>query len=86
MTTTEAAIRPRIWGDVYAVLGEQADGDRWTVRIYVKSLVMWIWLGCTLMMIGGLVSLADRRLRVGAPGKRKAAAWPPAHAGVDGDD
>jgi len=85
MTTTEAAIRPRAWGDIYAVLGEPTDDGRWTVRIYVKSLVIWIWLGCLIMMIGGLVSLADRRLRVGAPGKRKAASWTPAHAGT-GDD
>jgi cytochrome c-type biogenesis protein CcmF len=86
-STTEAAIRPRAWGDIYAVLGEKADNGRSTVRIYVKPLVLWIWIGCGLMTLGGLVSLADRRLRVGAPGKRNAETWTPAHAGMDaGDD
>ena len=86
-STTEAAIRPRAWGDIYAVLGEKSDDGRHTVRIYIKPLVLWIWIGCGLMTFGGLVSLADRRLRVGAPGKRKAETWTPAHAGMDvGDD
>jgi cytochrome c-type biogenesis protein CcmF len=85
MNTTEAAIRPRAWGDIYAVLGEPTDDGRWTVRVYVKPLVIWIWLGCGLMTLGGLVSLADRRLRVGVPGKRREA-WKPAHAGMDGGD
>jgi cytochrome c-type biogenesis protein CcmF len=79
--TTEAAIRSRPDADLYAVLGEPAGEGRWTVRIYVKPLVMWLWGGCGLMVLGGLLSLADRRLRVGAPGPRRAS-WRPAHAGV----
>jgi len=79
--TTEAAIRSRLDADLYAVLGEPAGDGRWTARIYVKPLVMWLWLGCGLMVLGGLVSLADRRLRVGAPGPRRVS-WQPAHAGV----
>ena len=70
--TTEAAIRVRPAGDLYTVLGEPADGDRWTIRVYYKTLVMWIWVGGFLMSLGGLVSLADRRLRVGAPAPRRA--------------
>jgi cytochrome c-type biogenesis protein CcmF len=58
---------------VYAVLGEPADDGRWTVRVYYKTLVAWIWVGGFLMYLGGLVSLADRRLRVGAPAPRRAA-------------
>ena len=69
--TTEAAIRVRPLGDLYTVLGEPADGDRWTIRVYYKALVMWIWVGGFLMSLGGLVSLADRRLRVGVPAPRR---------------
>ncbi|WP_420562844.1 heme lyase CcmF/NrfE family subunit [Thalassobaculum sp.] len=69
--TTEAAIRVRPMGDLYTVLGEPADGDRWTIRVYYKTLVMWIWVGGFLMSLGGLVSLADRRLRVGVPAPRR---------------
>jgi cytochrome c-type biogenesis protein CcmF len=69
--TTEAAIRVRPAGDLYTVLGEPADGDKWTIRVYYKTLVMWIWVGGFLMSLGGLVSLADRRLRVGAPAPRR---------------
>ena len=81
--TTEAAIRVRPAGDLYAVLGEPADGDRWTVRVYHKALVMWIWVGGFLMSLGGLVSLADRRLRVGAPAPRRERT---ALAAAGGDD
>ncbi len=83
--TTEAAIRSRPDADLYAVLGEPAGEKRWTVRIYVKPLVMWLWGGCGLMVLGGLISLADRRLRVGAPGPRRAS-WRPAHAGAGDSD
>lgn len=80
--TTEAAIRVRPAGDIYAVLGEPADGERWTVRIYYKTLVVWIWIGGFLMSLGGLISLADRRLRVGAPAPRRSLA----QAAAGGDD
>ena len=83
--TTEASIRSRPDADLYAVLGEPAGENRWTVRVYVKPLVMWLWGGCGLMVLGGLLSLADRRLRVGAPGPRRAS-WRPAHAGVGDAD
>ncbi len=69
--TTEAAIRVRLDGDLYAVLGEPAADGQWTVRIYFKTLVVWLWIGGFLMAAGGLVSLADRRLRVGAPAPRR---------------
>jgi cytochrome c-type biogenesis protein CcmF len=73
-TTTEAGIRTTWRADLYGVIGEPAAaGDgAWTVRFYVNPLVPWIWTGALLMVAGGLVSLSDRRLRVGAP--RRAAA------------
>ncbi|NQW11994.1 MAG: heme lyase CcmF/NrfE family subunit [Alphaproteobacteria bacterium] len=79
--TTEAAIRPRPMGDLYVVLGEPAGDGRWTVRIYMKALAIWLWIGGALMVFGGLVSLADRRLRVGAPAVRRTP-LPPATAAV----
>ena len=65
--TTEAAIRSRPTGDLYVVLGEPAGDGRWTVRVYIKTMAFWLWVGGALMVLGGLVSLADRRLRIGVP-------------------
>jgi cytochrome c-type biogenesis protein CcmF len=74
METTEAAIRPSLLGDLYAVVGE-GDAERgWAVRLYWKPLVSWIWLGALIMALGGFLSLSDRRLRVGAPARRRSEA------------
>ncbi|MGH1413124.1 MAG: heme lyase CcmF/NrfE family subunit [Pelagimonas sp.] len=73
MPTTEAAIDYRFLRDVYVVIGDaQADGG-YVMRIYIKPLANWIWAGCILMALGGLLSLSDRRYRVAA-GARKATA------------
>ncbi|MCG8544641.1 MAG: heme lyase NrfEFG subunit NrfE, partial [Alphaproteobacteria bacterium] len=72
--TTEAAIYTTVAGDLYAVIGESDRSGGYTVRLYFKPLVLWIWIGSTLMVLGGLVSLSDRRLRVGAPMRRRARA------------
>ena len=67
MPTTEAAIDSSLLRDVYVVLGDpQQDGEAWAVRSYHKPLAVWIWLGCLVMGAGGIVSLTDRRFRVGA--------------------
>ena len=58
---TEAAIRTRISGDLYVSLGEQLPDGAWTVRVYVKPFVSWIWLGCLLMACGGGLAATDRR-------------------------
>jgi cytochrome c-type biogenesis protein CcmF len=72
MPTTEAAIETTGAADVYAVIGDvQPDGGR-TVRLYYNPLAPWIWFGAALMALGGLVSLSDRRLRVGVPGLKRA--------------
>ncbi|MEO0959419.1 MAG: cytochrome c-type biogenesis CcmF C-terminal domain-containing protein [Pseudomonadota bacterium] len=77
--TTEAAIDSSLLRDIYIVLGDkQVSGDAWTVRAYAKPLAVWIWLGCVVMSIGGLVSLTDRRYRVGAVSKRAASGRRPA--------
>ena len=67
METTEAAIHPLLSGDLYAVYaGEERDG-RQLLRLYWKPLVSWIWFGALVMMLGGLISLSDRKHRLGAP-------------------
>ncbi|HEY0833975.1 MAG TPA: heme lyase CcmF/NrfE family subunit [Azospirillum sp.] len=76
MTTTEAAIHTTWLADVYVALGDPNEAGAWTVRLYHHPLVPWIWIGGVGMMLGGLVSLSDRRFRIGAPERRagKAAA------------
>ena len=69
--TTESAIYTNGIADLYAVLGEPQEGGRWIAKVYFKPLVPWIWLGGTIMVLGGVVSLTDRRLRVGAPERRR---------------
>jgi cytochrome c-type biogenesis protein CcmF len=74
-STTEAAIRTTFAGDLYAVIGEpQGTAGAHVVRLYFNPLVAWIWAGCAIMVAGGLLSLSDRRHRVGAPARRRAAA------------
>jgi cytochrome c-type biogenesis protein CcmF len=63
MPMTEAAIRSGLKGDLYVSLGEPVDGGAWIVRVYVKPLVTWIWGGCVLMALGGLLAITDRRYR-----------------------
>ena len=70
-TTTEAAIHPTLTSDLYAVIGDPDGSGGWAARLYHKPLVNWIWLGAILVAAGGIVSLTDRRHRVGAP-RRKA--------------
>jgi len=60
---TEAAIANRVTGDLYVSLGEPVDGGAWSVRVYHKPFVTWIWAGCLLMALGGLLALSDRRYR-----------------------
>jgi cytochrome c-type biogenesis protein CcmF len=71
--TTEAAIRPTIGGDLYVVIGDAGGNGAYATRIYHKPLVHWIWSGALVMMLGGLVSLSDRRHRIGAPARRHGA-------------
>ena len=72
MATTEAALMTRGFSQLYVSLGENANQNAIAVRIYHKPLVLLIWLGPLMMAFGGLLSLSDRRLRVGAPKPAKA--------------
>ena len=74
--TTEAAIHASWRGDLYTVLGDETGDGAWVVRLYFNPLVRLIWLGALVMGAGGLLSLSDRRLRVGAPRRVKSAPTP----------
>ncbi len=64
MPMTEAAIDTGIFGDLYVSLGEPVSGGAWSVRVYHKPFVTWIWGGCIIMALGGFWALSDRRYRV----------------------
>jgi cytochrome c-type biogenesis protein CcmF len=77
---TEAAIDSGLTRDLYVSLGEPvANGNAWTAKLQVKPFVDWIWGGCLLMALGGLLAAADRRYRV--PVRRREVP-PPADATV----
>jgi cytochrome c-type biogenesis protein CcmF len=80
MPMTEAAIDTGFTRDVYVSLGEAIDKERpeaaWAVRVYYKPFVDWIWGGCVLMALGGLLALSDRRYRL--PARTAGAARRPA--------
>ncbi len=67
----ETAIQTNLLRDLYAALGEGDANAGWVVRLYVNPLAPWIWLGAAFCALGGFVSLSDRRLRVGAPTRRR---------------
>ena len=71
MPTTEAGIDYRFLQDVYVVIGDRQANGGWTVRTYIKPLANWMWGGCLLMALGGLLSLSDRRFRVAAGAHRR---------------
>jgi cytochrome c-type biogenesis protein CcmF len=66
-STTESALLTRGFGQLYLSLGDTNPNGSISVRLYHKPLVLLIWLGAVVMVIGGGLSLSDRRLRVGAP-------------------
>ena len=68
--TTEAAIQPGITRDLYVSLGEAVQPNTWTLRVHVKPFVDWIWGGCLLMALGGIVRRERPPL---SPAQRQAA-------------
>jgi cytochrome c-type biogenesis protein CcmF len=67
MTTNEAALMARGPGQLYLSLGDSKPDGSIAIRLYYKPMVLLIWIGGVVMMLGGALSLSDRRLRVGAP-------------------
>ncbi|MGB7334352.1 MAG: heme lyase CcmF/NrfE family subunit [Salaquimonas sp.] len=72
MPTTEAAIKTIGFSQLYLSLGDQGQTGKTVVRVWWKPQITLIWLGTIFMVFGGLISLSDRRLRVGIakPAKR----------------
>jgi cytochrome c-type biogenesis protein CcmF len=64
MPMTEAAIDRGFTRDLYVSLGEAATKDSWVVRVQHKPFVAWIWGGCLIMALGGLLAASDRRYRI----------------------
>ncbi|MBI5437796.1 MAG: heme lyase CcmF/NrfE family subunit [Nitrosomonadales bacterium] len=66
MPMTEAAIDTGFLGDLYVSLGEPIPDSKgaWAVRVYIKPFVDWIWAGCLLMGLGGVLATSDRRYRL----------------------
>jgi len=66
MPMTEAAINTGLTRDLYVSLGEPVSRGAWSVRVYYKPFVVWIWAGCLIMAFGGLLAVTDRRYRLKA--------------------
>ncbi len=76
--TTEVGLHAFWTGDLYVVMGDADTSGGRTVRAYFNPLVHFIWLGAIIMSFGAIVSLFDRRYRVGAPKRTRAPAPQPA--------
>ena len=61
---TEAGIDTGFLRDIYVAMGEQINENAWGMRLYYKPFVQWIWLGASLMALGGLIAALDRRYRL----------------------
>ncbi len=71
MPTTEAGIDQGLWRDLYLVIGDPQNDGGWAVRTFIKPFALWIWMGFTIMALGGIISLTDRRYRVAAGARRR---------------
>jgi cytochrome c-type biogenesis protein CcmF len=74
MPMTEASIDRGLTRDLYVAMGEAVSPTAWIVRIWVKPFVDWIWLGCVIMALGGLLAASDRRYRIAPRAVREARA------------
>ena len=79
-TTTEAAIEMHYGSNLLVALGEDLGAGKWSIRIQVRPLVNFVWLGAFIMAVGGAIALSDRRYRIA-----KAAAEAPAVTGAAGE-
>jgi len=78
MPMTEAGIDAGLFRDLFVALGEDLGNGQWSVRIYYKPFVRWLWLAALIMSLGGLLAATDRRYR------RLARRSAPASAAVQG--
>lgn len=61
---TEAAIDPGLFRDLYVALGEKLDEHAWSVRVYYKPFIRWVWLSGVLMAMAGVLAASDKRYRL----------------------
>jgi cytochrome c-type biogenesis protein CcmF len=67
---TEAAIDPGLTRDLYVSLGDPLPGGAWLIKVQHKPFIDWIWGGCLIMALGGLLAASDRRYRFAQKAKR----------------
>ncbi|MNK25261.1 Cytochrome c-type biogenesis protein CcmF [compost metagenome] len=63
MALSQADIDSGFSRDLFVALGDPVGDNAWTMRIQVKPFMTWIWSGCILMALGGLLAASDRRYR-----------------------
>ncbi|MFX1672648.1 heme lyase CcmF/NrfE family subunit [Paraburkholderia sp. A2WS-5] len=73
---TEAAIDHGVLRDLYVALDQPVGANAWSIRIQIKPFVRWIWGGCLLMALGGLLAATDRRYRLASHRRTQRAGWP----------
>jgi cytochrome c-type biogenesis protein CcmF len=73
MPMTEAAIDAGLTRDLFVALGDDLGGGAWSVRLYHKPFVRWLWLGALIMSIGAAVAASDRRYKKLAKRSREVA-------------
>jgi cytochrome c-type biogenesis protein CcmF len=61
---TEAGIDAGLTRDLFVAMGDQIGPDTWSVRVQYKPMIRFIWLGCLVMALGGLIAASDRRYRM----------------------
>ena len=73
MPMTIASIQVGLLRDLYVSLGEPIPDSEgaWAVRVYIKPFVDWIWVGCVMMALGGVLAISDRRYRIHARKSQK---------------
>ncbi|STZ08391.1 Cytochrome c-type biogenesis protein CcmF [Moraxella caprae] len=70
MPMTEVGLRASLFNELYVALGEpivkdgKVDNNTWAVRVHVKSMVRWLWLGSIIMALGGFIAMLDKRYRM----------------------
>jgi cytochrome c-type biogenesis protein CcmF len=82
MPMSQVALDRGVLRDLYVALGEPVERGDWVVRIYIKPFMNWIWTGCVLMALGGLLAASDRRYRIALRRASAATAQPDKRAAL----
>lgn len=65
MGMTEASVHPNLFRDIYVAMGEPiGESGAWTVRLFHKPFINWLWLGAVFMVVGGFLAAFDKRYRI----------------------